>query len=384
MASESRGRVKGPSKASRKRRSIVDPTLEKPLLRLHGAIDIDSFWKAVQQVIEAALPSCFIGLTLQHTPILPKIVRSTKKIPGGFPAVAPFETYFAAHPRTRLALVSDVFPDARRLKKSLFYRNYMAPVNARYVVGLFFWNASRLLGGIVIMRSATQGPVSRPEMKRLRQLYTQFQTTLGRLRSSERGQTVRVALEQFVRRVPLPTILLRWNLRLVYRNKSASDSCSVWQRGPEQAGLIKSAAPLPPEVLDRCRTLKKRWEQLNPLSFPTSGFKDEVVHHPERRHLRATISLKQISSAGVARPHFLVEFANLRGENGKHNGATLPHLVQLTRREQQLARLVCDGRSNQEIADESGLSLETVKKHLHTIFRKLEVRSRSQLMALMR
>src|SRR5438094_25963 len=57
------------SKASTKRRSMVDPTLEKPLLNLHAATDIDSFWKAVQQVIEAALPTCSIGPTLQHTPI---------------------------------------------------------------------------------------------------------------------------------------------------------------------------------------------------------------------------------------------------------------------------------------------------------------------------
>jgi DNA-binding NarL/FixJ family response regulator len=130
--------------------------------------------------------------------------------------------------------------------------------------------------------------------------------------------------------------------------------------------------------------LKKRWEQLGALNLPPSGFKDELVHHPKRRHLRATITLKQISSAGVARPHFLIEFENLRGTGTKQGIATLPHLVQLTRREQQLARLVCDGSSNQEIADESNLSLETVKKHLHSVFRKLEVNSRSRLMALMR
>src|SRR6266568_2949631 len=371
-------------KASIKRRSIVDPTLEKPLLRLHAAMDIDSLWKAIQQTIEAALPSCFIGLTLQHTPILPRVMRSTRKIPAGFSAVRPIEAYFVAHPRSRLVPASDVFPDEHRLKKSLFYRNYMAPVNGRYAIGLFFWNAGRLLGVIVIMRSAKQGPLSRSEMKRIRQLYTQFQTALGRLRSLEREHTGRVALEQFMRRVPLPTILLRWNLRLVYRNQAAFEFCSIWQWGPKQAQLIKSEAPLPPEILDRCQMLKKRWEQLNPLSFPTEGFKDEVVHHPKQRHLRATISLKQISSAGVARPHFLIEFEDLRGADAKHEVATLAHLARLTRREQQLARLVCDGRSNQEIADKSGLSLETVKKHLHSMFRKLEVNSRSRLMALMR
>jgi len=379
--------MKRRSKASIKQRSIVDPMLEKPLLHLHAAIDIDSFWKAVQQVIEAALPTCFIGLTLQHTPILPRIVRWTRKIPGGFFRIDPFETYFATHPRSRLVLVSDVFPDERRLKKSLFFRNYMAPVNAQHAIGLFFWNAGRLLGVLVVMRSPKQGALSQAEMKLIRQLYTQFQTALGRLRSLEREHTVRVALEQFMRRVPLPTILLRWNLRLVYRNQSASDFCSVWQRGTEQARLIKTKAALPPEILDRCRILKTRWQQSSPLNFPPSGFKDELVHHPKRRHLRATISLKQISSAGVARPHFLIEFENLRAGAGLESevaNARLPHLIRLTRREQQLARLVCDGRSNQEIADESSLSLETVKKHLHSVFRKLEVSSRSRLMALMR
>lgn len=376
--------MKRRSKASIKRRSIVDPTLEKPLLHLHGATDIDSFWKAVRQAVEAALPTCFIGLTLQHAPIFPRIVRSTKRMPDNVFPIAPIENYFTAHPGSRLVLASDVFPDEHGLKKSLFYRNYMAPVNGRYAVGLFFWHAGRLLGVIIIMRSPKHGPFSQSEMKRVGQLYTQFQTALDRLRSLEREHTGRVALEQFMRRVPLPTILLRWNLRLVYRNQAAFEFCSIWQRGPKQAQLIKSEAPLPPEILDRCQMLKKRWEQLNPLSFPTAGFKDEVVHHPKQRYLRATISLRQISSAGVARPHFLIEFEDLRAADAKHEVTTLSHLVRLTRREQQLARLVCDGRSNQEIADESGLSLETVKKHLHSVFRKLEVTSRSRLMALMR
>ena len=376
--------MKRRSKASTKRRSIVDPTLEKPLLNLHAATDIDSFWKAVQQVIEAALPTCFIGLTLQHTPVFPRIVRATKKISGHPFPTAPVENYLAAHPRRKLILASDVFPDEHRLKESLFYRNYMAPVNGRYVIGLLFWNGGRLLGVIVIMRSTKQGSFSQTDRKLLRQLYTQFQTALDRLRSIEREHTERLAFQEFLRRIPLPTVLLRWNLQLVYRNQAASDFCSVWERGSEQARLLKTKVPLPPEILDRCRILKKKWEQLNPLSFSTSVFKDQIVHHPKRWHLRATISLKQISSTGVARPHFLIEFENLRSADRKRQVATLSHLVQLTRREQQLAQLVCDGRSNQEIADESGLSLETVKKHLHSIFRKLEVSSRGRLMALMR
>ena len=59
------------SKVSARLQSIIDPRLEKPLLHLHAAINVDSFWNAVQDVMEAALPTCFIGLTLQHSPISP-------------------------------------------------------------------------------------------------------------------------------------------------------------------------------------------------------------------------------------------------------------------------------------------------------------------------
>jgi DNA-binding CsgD family transcriptional regulator len=100
-----------------------------------------------------------------------------------------------------------------------------------------------------------------------------------------------------------------------------------------------------------------------------------------------TLHLKQLKSAGVARPHFLIECEDLRREATARTGAAstrLPHLVRLTKREQEVARLVCGGRSNQEAADDARLSLPMVKKHLHAVFRKLEVPSRSRLMTLMR
>src|SRR5207245_8808673 len=135
--------------------------------------------------------------------------------------------------------------------------NYMAPVNGRYAIGLFFWRAGRLLSVILLMRSAEQGALSHTELKLVRQLYAHFQTALGRLRSLEREHNVRLTLQQFMRRVPLPTILLRWNLRLVYQNQAAADFCSVWQRGSEQARLVKTKPRLPPEIVGRCRTLRQ-------------------------------------------------------------------------------------------------------------------------------
>jgi hypothetical protein len=102
--------MKRRSKASARPQLIIDPRLEKPLLHLHAAIDVDSFWQAVQDVIRAALPTCFIGLTLQHNPILPRIARSTKSLPGSFFPIAPTEKYFNIHPHRNLVLISEFSP----------------------------------------------------------------------------------------------------------------------------------------------------------------------------------------------------------------------------------------------------------------------------------
>jgi LuxR family maltose regulon positive regulatory protein len=59
-----------------------------------------------------------------------------------------------------------------------------------------------------------------------------------------------------------------------------------------------------------------------------------------------------------------------------------PALVEpLTERELELLRLVADGYSNQEIAQELFLAIGTVKKHLNNIFGKLGVGSRTQAVA---
>jgi len=361
-----------------KRESVIDPVLERPLLGLHRAMSVDSFWKAVQRLM---------GLTLQHNPILPMITRWTLPMPDGFFNTAPLKGYIAGRPRNRFVRISDVFSNRSSLMKSAFYRRYMAPQGCLHAVGLFFWKDERLICVIAIMRIAAQGDLLPAEMKLLRQLYPQILTALLRLGSLEREHSVRMDFEEFLSGLPLPTILLRWNLKLIYQNRAARDFCAVWEKGPEEAKRTKATSGIPPEILDRCRLLKQKWASAKRLNVQQKSFKEEVVHHPRSPHLRATIHLKQLSSCAVAQPHFLIECEDLRRHAAPRSGpasSSLPHFVRLTRREQEVVRLVCDGRSNQEIANDAGLSLPTVKKHVHAIFRKLEVTSRSRLMALMR
>jgi len=61
---------------------------------------------------------------------------------------------------------------------------------------------------------------------------------------------------------------------------------------------------------------------------------------------------------------------------------TLENLYQkygISKRERQIISEICRGKTNQEIADELFISLQTVKDHTYNIFRKVNVRNRVQL-----
>jgi DNA-binding NarL/FixJ family response regulator len=60
-------------------------------------------------------------------------------------------------------------------------------------------------------------------------------------------------------------------------------------------------------------------------------------------------------------------------------GENALHVEMLTNREREMARAVSRGLRNRQIAAEFGISEETVKKHLATIYGKLALRGRVAL-----
>jgi len=56
----------------------------------------------------------------------------------------------------------------------------------------------------------------------------------------------------------------------------------------------------------------------------------------------------------------------------------------LTARQQEIVQLLLDGSSNKVIARQLGISPNTVKVHLHAIFRELRVHNRMSLAAALR
>ena len=379
--------MKGDRITGSKREPVVDPALEKPLLKLHRAMDVKSFWKAVHRLLSASIAHHSVGLLLQQNPTVPVIAKWTRSMPDDFFAAKALKRCATQLPRKKVVRLNDLFRSRSSFVRSGFYRCYMAPQKCAHGVTLFFWKRQRLICAIAVLRTAKQGDFSTAEMKLLRQLYPQFLAALRALESLEYERCVRADFEEFLRGLPLPTIILRWNLKPIYRNKAAREFFALWEKGPEEAKRTKANSSIPSEILDRCRALKEDWRNAQPQirAARRSKFKEEQVHHRQRPQLQATIQLKQINSVGVAGPHFLIACEDLcrnRQRSGRLGLFRLPGLGRLTRREREVAQLTCEGRSNKEIAENACLSLPTVKKHLHSVFRKLQVPSRTRLAAL--
>jgi two-component system, NarL family, nitrate/nitrite response regulator NarL len=60
------------------------------------------------------------------------------------------------------------------------------------------------------------------------------------------------------------------------------------------------------------------------------------------------------------------------------------HLAELTPRERDVVSAVAQGKRNKEIARDLGISEGTVKMHLHNLYEKLSVTSRTELAILAR
>jgi DNA-binding NarL/FixJ family response regulator len=89
------------------------------------------------------------------------------------------------------------------------------------------------------------------------------------------------------------------------------------------------------------------------------------------RAIRAVASGEAIFGPGIAK-RVLGFFSATR--------PTVPARVfpELSERETELLALIAQGRSNQEIAEQLGLTLKTVRNHVSNIFSKLQVADRAQ------
>ncbi|HYT59643.1 MAG TPA: helix-turn-helix transcriptional regulator [Haliangiales bacterium] len=371
--------------------------LQKSLLHLHAAMELEEVAKAVFEVMNTAVPNRYVGVYFQVVEFeKPLIVRVSPDF-GYNPAqwkrffeINPVGAFWAAHPGMKIFRRSDAFGEDE-WRAMDFYREFAEPKGWYHAANLGFWKGGRLLGGVCALRSLAQGDFSDAEMKRLLGLHSYLDAAMQRLDRLHAERNARAAAEQLLQRLPLPTVLLDWDLRVIHSNAAACDSCALWNFGPEQARAIKGRDQfhVPAVVLEKCRELKAQWHDKMIERYTLDSPTGHPLCHPARPELRANIHLVQRSTGSITKPVFRVDFEQAPGANAETGSGTsaergLALSARLTRRERELVELLCQGAANKDIAGRLSLSVGTIKKELNTLYRKLEVNSRSQLMALMR
>ena len=100
-----------------------------------------------------------------------------------------------------------------------------------------------------------------------------------------------------------------------------------------------------------------------------------------------TVSAIQLVLAGgiYVPPHILQQGANLSASSAPKPEQEIQveaaQITALSRRQLEVLDLIESGKSNQAIADELGLTTPTVKMHVSAIFKKLNVRNRTEAVA---
>lgn len=368
--------------------------LDQALLNMHAVQEMKDFWAAACEVLHAALPVHFICMCLRPFALMPSTVFrerapfASEEEFQRFQEVSPVQAYLSARPGTALVRISDIVPDSE-LTRTEFFRRFMLPHDDRFFACLNFWHGNLFQGLIGLHRTAAQHDFTDAEMALLGQLHPHFNTVLQRILSLHRERAVRLSLEQLLVNLPIATVLLDWELRVASRNRSAIELCARWNIGPERAAREKCRDEfrLPAPVVDYCTGFKATWNPCNHRLCPLISPAGVYFSHPDQPGLRVSVNLLQLDAAPLSMPMFLIRLEDNRPSRENGGAEKQPAISLLTRlslREREVAQLVGQGYSNDEVAQRLRKSVLTVKRQLRSIYGKLNVTSRGRLTALLR
>jgi DNA-binding CsgD family transcriptional regulator len=364
--------------------SLFDPKLQKRLLELHSAIDLEAFFKSAVRLLQAVIP-CDIVFSLVHdatgggcsTAVWDSNCNVLRREYNRPSLVGDRHlSILAVNPGPRVCHLRDGSRSEEKTEGFPFFVPSVQGIAMRHAVALFLWKDT--LDIVDLLLAPHRGPqmpdISATEMTTVQALYPHIDTAYRRLSRLQSATCIRRGLEDFVSMLPLPTILLDWQLAPLYHNGAARRAAALWSGTDPQLKLTSREFKTPPDLL----AVLEQMQITNAASSVT--FRERIVVHPRVPGLQVHLSVRDLRSAHHEKPSFIIRFET----NGLSQDGKLATLTRLSPRERELALMVSEGKSNQEIADALGRRLNTVKSELHSVFTKLEIPSRARLMALLR
>lgn len=179
-------------------------------------------------------------------------------------------------------------------------------------------------------------------------------------------------LEDIIAKRSAPGVLiLDLQDRLLYSNQEALEMLSVLQPNQGEQGV-------PPEVYQLCGRLRRRSDGTGPVCGVIRRRGGEAEEGEAHCSIRAFLLGDQRDGSGPS--HVMVLMEKII-RNRQLDIEKARERFQLSKREGEVLRLVCQGLSNKEISNTIFISEFTVKDHIKNIMRKMDAGSRNEVIA---
>lgn len=353
--------------------------VQKALLAVHEAVQPKTLGRAVVRLVETLVaPTRGVSLVLRPLEFVMPLMFAQ---PGCLPL---FQDWVRQNHKTDLWLKrcpmagrprvirhTDHTPDSLMVR-TRFYQ-ICRPYEIRFGAALVVWRGDAPLAFVQILRRADHGDFSDDEMKLLEGVYPHIAAAVRRMFLLHNERATRLSLDKFLHSLPEAMVLLDPELKVVHYNSAAVEACAKWNLGASRARSLKRAADfeLPPDVLEVCREMK---------AWPIG--RARVYAKPGSPRFSCRLRKVQLHSSPLYRPMTLLRFDDTEMMPADRDPAqTFWAHSSLTACERELALLVCEGKSNREIARELCKSSATVRNQLHSVYEKLHISRRAQLIA---
>jgi DNA-binding CsgD family transcriptional regulator len=370
-------------------------TSEDAILRLHTAIDHAGLWRGVRALLQESVSFDRLTLFLGHLGMArARIVftdppiEETQAWYEERSRLNPFSPFIARNIGRSYYHFHEVVGPPEVFRQSPFYQKFASFEGWDKGLSIMFWNGEEMRAMFSLYRSPSEKDFSSAERDQLLKLARHIEIAIIRVQKIHREENLRAALQQFARTIPASLMLLDWSLTPVFVNLAAYESTAVWNVGRAKAQRLNPREIFRiPEPLRR--TILKLKEPLiaeEDTNMESELPRPEEIRHPGDPHLKATITTTKLGPASLARPGFVILFEDLYEQSRPAEDIRFREkaLQKLTPAERRVVQQVCMGRRNADIARALNKSPLTVKTQLNTIFQKLNVGSRTELVSLMK
>lgn len=356
------------------------------LLVLHDAAHVEPYARAVQALFHAAIPPLRAVGVMFHPfewqfPLLfcePGEEEDWRKWMDRARADDIWLHRAKPTPSYTVGRHTDHTPDAL-LIESRIYRDLMCHHRIRYGAAVMVWENQHPLLLVQLLRATEQGDFEDDEMAIVQRLQPHIASSVKRLMREQRGNAARMALERVITDSESALLMVDWNLRPQAHNVPALAALHRWAQGGQ-----RSRATKPPRKLTVPADLRAECERFK-SSQSTSALALEgkvsrwTVPHPTETSWRCEIAC--YSGRPLSHPLFVLRIETPALESVPTAGTPSVSQNGLSPREREIVTLLRQGRTNREIAKALGKSEATVRNQLHSVFEKLGLKRRTELIA---